>query len=116
MCLVRADLYPYLLVNIGSGVSMVRVDGEGKFLRVSGAAQRQKQPATHMVAPPCPHHILPEASEHAVFYKGCLWNKSLTSGAEVEIRNRAIYAGCMLCSSGWLASQPWCWAIVPSLP
>lgn len=31
-----AELYPYLLVNIGSGVSMVRVDGEGKFQRVSG--------------------------------------------------------------------------------
>jgi pantothenate kinase len=31
-----ADHYPYLLVNIGSGVSMVRVDGEGKFQRVSG--------------------------------------------------------------------------------
>ena len=28
--------YPYLLVNIGSGVSMVRVDGESKFTRVSG--------------------------------------------------------------------------------
>lgn len=28
--------YPYLLVNIGSGVSMVRVDGEGKHQRVSG--------------------------------------------------------------------------------
>ncbi|KAF1871100.1 hypothetical protein Lal_00020834 [Lupinus albus] len=30
------DLYPYLLVNIGSGVSMIKVDGEGKFERVSG--------------------------------------------------------------------------------
>ncbi|RMZ52550.1 hypothetical protein APUTEX25_003693, partial [Auxenochlorella protothecoides] len=30
------DLYPYLLVNIGSGVSMVKVDGEGKYTRVSG--------------------------------------------------------------------------------
>ncbi|KAF5443145.1 hypothetical protein F2P56_035729 [Juglans regia] len=30
------DLYPYLLVNIGSGVSMLKVDGEGKFERVSG--------------------------------------------------------------------------------
>jgi len=28
--------YPYLLVNIGSGVSMVRVDGEGQYQRVSG--------------------------------------------------------------------------------
>ncbi|XWS69017.1 hypothetical protein CRYUN_Cryun04dG0143500 [Craigia yunnanensis] len=30
------DLYPYLLVNIGSGVSMIKVDGDGKFERVSG--------------------------------------------------------------------------------
>ncbi|KAI3777608.1 hypothetical protein L1987_47408 [Smallanthus sonchifolius] len=30
------DLYPYLLVNIGSGVSMIKVDGDGKFQRVSG--------------------------------------------------------------------------------
>ncbi|MQM06379.1 hypothetical protein Taro_039198 [Colocasia esculenta] len=30
------DLYPYLLVNIGSGVSIIKVDGEGKFQRVSG--------------------------------------------------------------------------------
>lgn len=29
-------LYPYLLVNIGSGVSFVKVDGEGVFERVSG--------------------------------------------------------------------------------
>lgn len=28
--------YPYLLVNIGSGVSMVKVDGEGRHQRVSG--------------------------------------------------------------------------------
>jgi pantothenate kinase len=28
--------FPYLLVNIGSGVSMVRVDGEGRHQRVSG--------------------------------------------------------------------------------
>ena len=36
---VGADLrplYPYLLVNIGSGVSFVKVDGEGSFERVSG--------------------------------------------------------------------------------
>ncbi|XVE75033.1 hypothetical protein DITRI_Ditri12bG0064900 [Diplodiscus trichospermus] len=32
------DLYPYLLVNIGSGVSMIKVDGEGKFERVSGTS------------------------------------------------------------------------------
>ncbi|XP_043724235.1 pantothenate kinase 2-like isoform X2 [Telopea speciosissima] len=30
------DLFPYLLVNIGSGVGMIKVDGEGKFQRVSG--------------------------------------------------------------------------------
>ncbi|KAE9610075.1 putative pantothenate kinase [Lupinus albus] len=30
------DLYPYLLVNIGSGVSIIKVDGDGKFERVSG--------------------------------------------------------------------------------
>ncbi|CAL9025910.1 unnamed protein product [Prunus brigantina] len=30
------DLYPYMLVNIGSGVSMIKVDGPGKFERVSG--------------------------------------------------------------------------------
>ncbi|GKV22897.1 hypothetical protein SLEP1_g32711 [Rubroshorea leprosula] len=30
------DLYPYLLVNIGSGVSMIKVDGDGKFERISG--------------------------------------------------------------------------------
>ncbi|XP_065875851.1 pantothenate kinase 2 isoform X2 [Euphorbia lathyris] len=30
------DLFPYLLVNIGSGVSVIKVDGDGKFERVSG--------------------------------------------------------------------------------
>ncbi|XP_024385144.1 pantothenate kinase 2 isoform X2 [Physcomitrium patens] len=30
------DLYPYLLVNIGSGVSMIKVDGDGQYERVSG--------------------------------------------------------------------------------
>ncbi|XP_011622021.2 pantothenate kinase 2 isoform X2 [Amborella trichopoda] len=30
------DLFPYLLVNVGSGVSMIKVDGYGKFQRVSG--------------------------------------------------------------------------------
>ncbi|KAI7844383.1 hypothetical protein COHA_002181 [Chlorella ohadii] len=34
--LPSAEHYPYLLVSIGSGVSMVRVDGENKFTRVSG--------------------------------------------------------------------------------
>ncbi|XP_038893232.1 pantothenate kinase 1-like [Benincasa hispida] len=32
------DLYPFLLVNIGSGVSMIKVDGNGKFERVSGTS------------------------------------------------------------------------------
>ena len=31
-----SSMYPYLLVNIGSGVSMVRVDNETSFSRVSG--------------------------------------------------------------------------------
>ncbi|KDD75300.1 fumble, partial [Helicosporidium sp. ATCC 50920] len=30
------EVYPYLLVNIGSGVSMVKVEGEKQFVRVSG--------------------------------------------------------------------------------
>ncbi|KAL8457807.1 hypothetical protein ACS0TY_035617 [Phlomoides rotata] len=30
------DLFPYLLVNIGSGVSIIKVDGDGVFERVSG--------------------------------------------------------------------------------
>jgi pantothenate kinase len=37
--LISADLlplYPYLLVNIGSGVSIVKVNGDGDFTRVSG--------------------------------------------------------------------------------
>ncbi|XP_022151110.1 pantothenate kinase 1 isoform X2 [Momordica charantia] len=34
----QTDLYPYLLVNIGSGVSMIKVDGNGKFERVSGTS------------------------------------------------------------------------------
>ncbi|KAL7246537.1 hypothetical protein ACSBR2_001598 [Camellia fascicularis] len=29
------ELFPYLLVNIGSGVSMIKVDGDGKFQQVS---------------------------------------------------------------------------------
>ncbi|CAA0814129.1 Pantothenate kinase 2 [Striga hermonthica] len=32
------DLYPYLLVNVGSGVSMIKVDGDNKFERVSGTS------------------------------------------------------------------------------
>lgn len=30
------DLFPYLLVNIGSGVSIIKVDGDGQFQRISG--------------------------------------------------------------------------------
>uniref|UniRef100_A0A0E0B5Q7 Pantothenate kinase 2 n=1 Tax=Oryza glumipatula TaxID=40148 RepID=A0A0E0B5Q7_9ORYZ len=30
------DLFPFLLVNVGSGVSIIKVDGHGKFQRVSG--------------------------------------------------------------------------------
>ncbi|PYH93405.1 pantothenate kinase [Aspergillus ellipticus CBS 707.79] len=32
----RADVYPYLLVNIGSGVSMIKVSGPKQFQRVGG--------------------------------------------------------------------------------
>ncbi|KAL1565631.1 Pantothenate kinase 2, mitochondrial [Salvia divinorum] len=32
------DLYPYLLVNVGSGVSMIKVDGDNDFERVSGTS------------------------------------------------------------------------------
>ncbi|OQE24208.1 hypothetical protein PENFLA_c010G01030 [Penicillium flavigenum] len=32
----RADVYPYLLVNIGSGVSMIKVSGPRQFERVGG--------------------------------------------------------------------------------
>ncbi|KAL9149593.1 hypothetical protein ABFS82_12G118000 [Erythranthe guttata] len=32
------DLYPYLLVNVGSGVSMIKVDGDNEFERVSGTS------------------------------------------------------------------------------
>lgn len=34
----RTDVYPYLLVNIGSGVSMLRVDGPSKYQRVGGTS------------------------------------------------------------------------------
>ncbi len=37
-CAEEGDLYPYLLVNIGSGVSMVKVTGEGEYERVSGSS------------------------------------------------------------------------------
>lgn len=35
---VRADIYPYLLVNIGSGVSMVKVSGPKQYERVGGTS------------------------------------------------------------------------------
>jgi len=34
----KNDVFPYLLVNIGSGVSILRVDGVGKYERVSGSS------------------------------------------------------------------------------
>ena len=34
----RADIYPYLLVNIGSGVSMIKVSGPRQFERVGGTS------------------------------------------------------------------------------
>ena len=37
-CAADSDLYPYLLVNIGSGVSMLKVSGDGNYERVSGSS------------------------------------------------------------------------------
>ena len=34
----RADIYPYLLVNIGSGVSMVKVSGSKQYERIGGTS------------------------------------------------------------------------------
>jgi len=34
----ETDLYPYLLVNIGSGVSVIKVEGDGKYERISGSS------------------------------------------------------------------------------
>lgn len=34
----RTDIYPYLLVNIGSGVSMIRVSGPREFRRIGGTS------------------------------------------------------------------------------
>lgn len=34
----RADIYPYLLVNIGSGVSMIKVSGPNEFERIGGSS------------------------------------------------------------------------------
>ena len=31
-------MYPYLLVNIGSGVSLLKVEGDGQYERVSGSS------------------------------------------------------------------------------
>ncbi|KAK6117926.1 hypothetical protein DH2020_048331 [Rehmannia glutinosa] len=36
--IAHEDLYPYLLVNVGSGVSMIKVDGDNEFERVSGTS------------------------------------------------------------------------------
>ncbi|KAJ6264150.1 hypothetical protein Dda_0292 [Drechslerella dactyloides] len=40
MCFVEPsdDIYPYLLVNIGSGVSMIKVSGPQKFERIGGTS------------------------------------------------------------------------------
>jgi type II pantothenate kinase len=35
---VRSDIYPYLLVNIGSGVSMIKVSGPSQFQRIGGTS------------------------------------------------------------------------------
>ncbi|KAL9127172.1 MAG: hypothetical protein Q9217_003905 [Psora testacea] len=34
----RADIYPYLLVNIGSGVSMIKVSGPNQYERIGGTS------------------------------------------------------------------------------
>ncbi|QIW95117.1 hypothetical protein AMS68_000635 [Peltaster fructicola] len=34
----RTDIYPYLLVNIGSGVSMIKVSGPSQFKRIGGTS------------------------------------------------------------------------------
>ena len=34
----RADIYPYLLVNIGSGVSMIKVSGSKDYNRIGGTS------------------------------------------------------------------------------
>ncbi|KAJ3338808.1 Pantothenate kinase 4 [Gonapodya sp. JEL0774] len=35
---ITSDIYPYLLVNIGSGVSILKVSGEDQFERISGTS------------------------------------------------------------------------------
>lgn len=34
----RTDIYPYLLVNIGSGVSMIKVSGPQQYQRIGGSS------------------------------------------------------------------------------
>ncbi|KAF4552299.1 Pantothenate kinase-like protein [Elsinoe fawcettii] len=34
----QMDVYPYLLVNIGSGVSMIKVEGVGRYQRIGGTS------------------------------------------------------------------------------
>ncbi|KAG8626451.1 hypothetical protein KVT40_005396 [Elsinoe batatas] len=34
----QKDVYPYLLVNIGSGVSMIKVEGVGRYQRIGGTS------------------------------------------------------------------------------
>ncbi|KAF2226555.1 pantothenate kinase [Elsinoe ampelina] len=34
----QEDVYPYLLVNIGSGVSMIKVEGVGRYQRIGGTS------------------------------------------------------------------------------
>ena len=34
----RSDVYPYLLVNIGSGVSMIKVSGPSQYQRIGGTS------------------------------------------------------------------------------
>lgn len=36
--ITQDNIYPYLLVNIGSGVSMIKVTGPGKFERIGGSS------------------------------------------------------------------------------
>ena len=36
--ILQADMYPYLLVTIGSGVSIIKVVGDEKFERIGGTA------------------------------------------------------------------------------
>jgi pantothenate kinase len=38
LVLLQANPFPYLLVNIGSGVSIIRVDSESSFERIGGTS------------------------------------------------------------------------------